>query len=81
MSSIQGVFLVKSVDIVPRPIEKLVTNADALVGQIKSVSHKNLSLDGTSSKFGIPVLQDTFSQKVRYPQWKAKWLSFFMVAV
>lgn len=32
-------------------------------GQIKSVSHKNLSLGGTSFTFGIHVLLDPSSQK------------------
>ena len=30
--------------------------------QIKSVSHKNLSLDGTTPKFALDVLQNPFSQ-------------------
>ena len=33
------------------------------MGQIKSVSHKNLSLDGATTKFAKHVLQDPFSQK------------------
>ena len=48
-----------------------------IVGQIESVSHKNLSLDGTSSKFGIHVLQGPFSQKSMLPRLTNKMAAIF----
>ena len=52
-------------------------SSPGIVGQIKSVSHKNLSVDGTSSKFGIHVLQDPFSQKSTLPTLKNKMAAIF----
>ena len=48
-----------------------------IVEQIKSVSHKNLSLINTSSKFDIHVLQELFSLKSTLLILKNKMVAIF----